>query len=78
VEHFGELQKQTQGNFVASAAAQADSAAQHAVSIVGAHAASMGFLAAAIFGVVALLAGVSMIKTGKADMANVEPGLPVP
>ncbi|HEY2043220.1 MAG TPA: DHA2 family efflux MFS transporter permease subunit [Jatrophihabitans sp.] len=78
VQHFVELQKQSQGNFVASAAARADGAAQHAVSVVGAHAASMGFLAAAIFGVVALLAGIGMIKTGKTDVANVETPLPVP
>jgi EmrB/QacA subfamily drug resistance transporter len=77
IQHFGELSQQQRGNFVASAAAQADGAAQHALSVVGAHAAGMGFLAAAIFGVVALLAAVGMIKTGKADVANVQAALPV-
>jgi EmrB/QacA subfamily drug resistance transporter len=77
VQHFGELGKQSQGNFVASTAARADELAQHAVSVVGAHAAAMGFLAAALFGVVAVVAAVGMIKTGKDDVANVEVPLPV-
>jgi EmrB/QacA subfamily drug resistance transporter len=77
IQHFGELSQQQRGNFVASAAAQADGAAQHALSVVGAHAAGMGFLAAAIFGVVALLAATGMIKTGKHDISTVDAALPV-
>jgi EmrB/QacA subfamily drug resistance transporter len=77
IQHFAELSRQSQGNFVASTAARADGLAQHALSVVGAHAAAMGFLAAAIFGVVAVLAAIGMIKTGKHDIANVEAPLPV-
>jgi hypothetical protein len=36
-----------------------------------AHAAAMGFLTAAIFGMVAIIAAVTMITTGKADVANI-------
>jgi EmrB/QacA subfamily drug resistance transporter len=77
IEHFAELSKQSQGNFVASAAARADGLAQHAVSVVGAHAAAMGFLAAAIFSVVAVLAAVGMITVGKDEVAELQTPLPV-
>ena len=78
LQHFQELgRQQSDANFVVSAAAKADSVAGHAISVIGAHAAASGFLAAAIMGVVALLAAVGMIKTGKADVANVEAALPV-
>ena len=77
IQHFGELSQQSQGNFVASVAARADGFAQHALSVVGAHAAAMGFLTAAIFGVVAVLATIGMIKTGKDEVANIETPLPI-
>jgi MFS family permease len=71
VQHFGQLSQQQRGVFQAPPAANSDGLAQHALSVVGAHAASMGFLTAAVFGVVALLAAVGMIKTGKADVADI-------
>jgi EmrB/QacA subfamily drug resistance transporter len=76
-QHFAEIGQAASSNQKPSVAAVTDGAAQHAFSVVGAHAAGMGFLAAAIFGVIALLAAVGMIKTGKADVANVEAALPV-
>lgn len=77
VEHFGELGRARQGNFVPSAAARSDGIAQHALSVIGAHAASMGFLAAAIFGVVGLLAAIGMVRTGKHDIGPVNAPVPV-
>jgi len=76
LQHFQELgRQQTDANFAASAAAKADSVANHAMSVIGAHAAASGFLAAAIMAVIAVLVGLGMIRTSKEDIANIDPAV---
>lgn len=68
LQHFAELGRANGSNTVASAAAQADQIANHAISVIGANAAAAGFLAAAIFGVAGIIVGMTMIKTRKEDV----------
>ncbi|MDQ1742532.1 MAG: hypothetical protein QOE23_871, partial [Pseudonocardiales bacterium] len=73
LQHFGELAQQGSGTLRASAGALQDSTAVRAFHEVLAHGSSRGFLTAAIFAVVAVLATATMIKTGKDEVADIDP-----
>ncbi|CAN5543871.1 MFS transporter [soil metagenome] len=77
LQHFSELSAQATGSVKASAGALQDSTAIRAFHEVLAHGSSRGFLTAAIFAVVGLLVTVTMIRVGKAEVADVEVGMPV-
>ena len=77
LQHFGELSKQATGSVKASAAALHDSTAGHAFHEVLAHGSARGFLTAAIFAVVAIVVTVTMITTGKDEVAD-PPKPPIP
>jgi EmrB/QacA subfamily drug resistance transporter len=76
LQHFMELSRQATGSVQASAGAVQDSTAARAFHEVLAHGSSRGFLTAAIFAVVAVIVTVSMIKTGKDQVAEA-PAMPV-
>jgi MFS transporter len=76
LQHFMELSQQAAGTVRASAGAVQDATARHAFSEVLAHGSSRGFLAAAIFAVIAVLVTATMITTGKHEAAETPP-LPV-
>jgi EmrB/QacA subfamily drug resistance transporter len=69
LQHFGELGGVTTGH-PASAAALQDNAAIHAVAQVQAHSSGMGFLAAAIFGAVAVVVALVVINVKKSDLPS--------
>jgi len=76
LQHFLELSRQATGSVKASAGAVQDTTAVRAFHEVLAHGSARGFLTAAIFAVVAVLVTVTMIRTGKDEIADVE-ALPV-
>ena len=65
LQHFGELSQQAVSGVKVSAQALTDNTAVRAYNEVLAHGSARGFLAAAIFAVVAIIAAVGMITTGK-------------
>jgi len=73
LQHFIELSQQATGSVRATAGAATDSTAVRAFHEVLAHGSSRGFLAAAIFAVVAVVVAATMITTGKAEVADVDP-----
>jgi hypothetical protein len=73
LQHFIELSQQASGSVRATADALSDVTAVRAFHEVLAHGSSRGFLAAAIFAVVAVLATASMITTGKDEVADIDP-----
>jgi EmrB/QacA subfamily drug resistance transporter len=70
-QHLQELIASTQSGKPASAAAYADQTAIDALHAVQAHGASQGFLVAAIFGIVAVVASIVLITVKKRDMEPV-------
>jgi hypothetical protein len=70
-QHLQELIASTQSGKPASAAAYADQTAIDALHAVQAHGASHGFLVAAIFGIVAVVASIVLITVKKRDMEPV-------
>ena len=73
LQHFMELSQQASGSVRASAAALQDVTATQAFHTVLAHGSSRGFLAAAIFAVVAVLVAGTMITTGKDEIVAIDP-----
>jgi EmrB/QacA subfamily drug resistance transporter len=71
LQHFMELSQQASGSVRASAGALQDAVANQAFHTVLAHGSSRGFLAAAIFAVVAVVVAGTMISTGKDEIADV-------
>jgi hypothetical protein len=69
LQHFGEIAAAQTGH-PASAAALQDNAAIHAVAQVQAHSSGMGFLAAAIFGAVAVVVSIVVINVKKTDLPS--------
>jgi EmrB/QacA subfamily drug resistance transporter len=78
LEHFGQLSAQATGSVKASAEALTDGRAVRSFQEVLAHGSSRGFLTAAIFALVGVLVTISMIRVGKAEVAEAEVGVPVP
>jgi EmrB/QacA subfamily drug resistance transporter len=70
LQHFMQLSAQATGNVKASVAAQSDSVAGRAFHVVLAHGSARGFLTAAIFAVVGIIVTLTMIKTGKPEVAD--------
>ena len=70
LQHFLQLSQQASGSVRATAEAASDITAVRAFHEVLAHGSSRGFLAAAIFAVVAVLVAGTMITTGKDDVAQ--------
>jgi EmrB/QacA subfamily drug resistance transporter len=68
--HFGELAASASTGKPPSPAALNDQAAVHALHVVQAHASSMGFLTAAIFGVVAVVVAAWMINVKRSDIPH--------
>ena len=68
--HFGELAASASTGKPPSPAALADPEAVHAFHVVQAHASSMGFLTAAIFGVVAVVVAAWMINVKRSDIPH--------
>jgi EmrB/QacA subfamily drug resistance transporter len=73
LQHLQQLSIERAGGAKAPAAAWNDSAAVEALHAVQAHASGMGFLAAAVFGVVAVLASVLLINIRKTDLPTASP-----
>ena len=73
LQHFLELSQQASGSVRASAGALQDSTAVRAFHEVLAHGSARGFLTAAIFAVVAVIATGTMITTGKDEVADIDP-----
>ena len=72
LQHFGELAQQASSGVKVSMQALTDGRAVQAYNEVLAHGSSRGFLAAAIFAVVAVIAAVGMITTGKDEVPQGE------
>jgi hypothetical protein len=70
-QHLGELLSSSQTGKPAPPAALSDNAAVNAFHAVQAHGSSHGFLIAAMFGIVAVVAAVGLITVKKSDMAQV-------
>jgi EmrB/QacA subfamily drug resistance transporter len=70
LQHLGQLNVERAGGAKAPAAAWNDSTAVAALHAVQAHSSAMGFLAAAIFGVVAVLAAALLINIRKSDLPS--------
>jgi len=70
-QHLQELLSSAQSGKPASPAAYADQAAVDAFHTVQAHGASQGFLVAAIFGIVAVVAALVLINVKKRDVTEV-------
>jgi EmrB/QacA subfamily drug resistance transporter len=66
--HFQQLASSSASGKPPSPAALSDPAAVHALNVVQAHSASVGFLTAAIFGVVAVVIAVWMINVKKSEV----------
>jgi EmrB/QacA subfamily drug resistance transporter len=77
-QHLQQLVSSTQTGKPAPAAAYADQTAVDALHAVQAHGASHGFLVAAIFGIVAVVASIVLITVKKTDMEPVAEPEPVP
>jgi len=75
LQHFMELAKQASGTVQASVAAKTDGVAVRAFHEVLAHGSSRGFLAAAIFALVAVIVTATMISTGKDEVAGIDPAM---
>jgi EmrB/QacA subfamily drug resistance transporter len=73
LQHFLQLSQQASGTVRASVDATTDSTAVRAFHEVLAHGSSRGFLAAAMFAVVAIIVTGTMITTGKDEVAGVDP-----
>jgi len=73
LQHLQQLNVERSGGAKAPAAAWHDSTAVQALHAIQAHSSGMGFLAAAIFGVVAVLASVLLINVRKADLPTTSP-----
>ena len=73
LEHFLQLSQQASGSVRATAGAASDFTAVRAFHEVLAHGSSRGFLAAAIFAVVAVVVAGTMISTGKDEVADIDP-----
>ncbi len=76
-QHLQELLASSQSGKPASPAAYADNAALDAFHAVQAHGSSQGFLVAAIFGVVAVVAALVLINVKKTDVAQVSEAVAV-
>jgi hypothetical protein len=72
-EHLQQLVASAQTGHPASPSAYADNAAVDAFHAVQAHGASHGFLVAAIFGIVSVVAAIGLITVNKRDMAELSP-----
>jgi EmrB/QacA subfamily drug resistance transporter len=70
-QHLQELLASSQTGKPASSAAYADQAALDAFHAVQAHGSSQGFVVAAIFGIVAVVAALALINVKRGDMAPV-------
>ncbi len=68
LDHYGELSKAYTSGRPAAPAAHSDSLALHIFNSVQAHSAAMGFLTAAIMGIVAIIAAVVIINVKKAEL----------
>ena len=73
LKHYGELASSYATGKATSVGARQDSFALQAYNEVQAHSSAMGFLAAAIFGVVGLVVAVVMINVKKSDVATEMP-----
>jgi hypothetical protein len=76
-QHFGQLLASSQSGKPAPASAYADQAAVDAFHAVQAHGSSQGFLVAAIFGIVAVVAALVMINVRKTDIGEVSEAVAV-
>jgi EmrB/QacA subfamily drug resistance transporter len=76
LQHFGELSSSASSGAPVSPAARADNVAVQAFNAVQAHSAAMGFLTAAIIGLVAVVVSVFAINVKKSDLPA--PGESVP
>jgi EmrB/QacA subfamily drug resistance transporter len=70
LQHLGQLNVERAGGPKAPAAAWNDSTAVQALHAIQAHSSAMGFLAAAIFGLVAVLAAALLINIRKSDLPS--------
>jgi EmrB/QacA subfamily drug resistance transporter len=70
LQHLGQLNVERAGGPKAPAAAWNDSTAVQGLHAIQAHSSAMGFLAAAIFGVVAVLAAALLINIRKSDLPS--------
>ena len=68
LQHLGQLSTQNAGGAKAPAAAWQDTTAVQALHAVQAHSSGMGFLTAAVFGVVAVAAAFLLINVRKSDL----------
>src|SRR5262249_31414489 len=68
LQHLGQLNVEGAGGAKAPAAAWNDSTAVQALHAIQAHSSAMGFLPAAIFGLVAVLAAALLINIRKSDL----------
>ena len=68
--HFADLLASAQSGHPASAAAYSDRTALDAFHAVQAHGSSHGFIVAAVFGIVAVVAAIALINVTKSDMSN--------
>jgi len=73
LQHLQQLNVEHAGGPKAPPAAWQDSAAVHALHAVQAHGSAMGFLAAAVFGVIAIGAALLLINVRKTDLPTGEP-----
>jgi len=72
LQHLQQLNVERAGGAKAPAAAWNDSTAVQALHAIQAHSSGMGFLTAAIFGVVAIGASLLLINVGKTDLPSAE------
>jgi EmrB/QacA subfamily drug resistance transporter len=73
LQHLQQLNIEHAGGPKASAAAWQDSTAVHALQLIQSHASAMGFLAAAVFGAVAVVTALLMINVRRSDLPAHEP-----
>jgi hypothetical protein len=74
IQHYAELAASYSTGKVASVAARNDGFALRAYNEVQAHSAAMGFIAAAIFGLVGVVVSIVMIDVKKSDVAELPEG----
>ena len=74
IQHYAQLAASYSSGKVASLAAKRDGFALQAYNEVQAHSAAMGFIAAAIFGLVGVVVSVVMINVKKSDVAELPEG----
>jgi EmrB/QacA subfamily drug resistance transporter len=77
LQHFQQLGESVKTGIAASRDAMTDRLAVAATHAIQAHGSALGFLTAAIFGIVAVIVTLTMIKTGKDSVAHVEDAVPV-